>query len=78
MAICAEDRCYAVEKALFRKILKSAERCETEGLAFLPLEVDTIKGWHTHALATITWEGGTWQGMWGARLRRLCANCVRG
>ena len=78
MAICAEDRCYAVEQALLRKILKSAARCETEGLSFLLLAVDTMKGWHPYALATITCEGGTWQGMWGAGLRRLCANCVSG
>ena len=40
-----------------RKLAQYAERCGLEGLAFLPMAVDTFGGWHEEALALITQLG---------------------
>ena len=36
------------------KVRKYEERCSVEGIAFTPLAVDTLGGWHPVALAAIT------------------------
>ena len=40
---------FAVEAAHSKKVKKYRERCEREGLVFLPLAVDTLGGWHKEA-----------------------------
>ena len=49
----AKDGGYAVETAHSKKVKKYRERCEREGLVFLPLAVDTLGGWHEEALEVI-------------------------
>ena len=49
----AEDGGFAVETAHSKKVKKYRERCEREGLVFLPLAVDTLGGWHEEALEVI-------------------------
>ena len=44
----------AVESAHMGKVRKYEERCSVEGIAFTPLAVDTLGGWHPVALAAIT------------------------
>ena len=46
-----------MQKAHDRKLVQYAERCGLEGLAFLPMAVDTFGGWHKKALALITQLG---------------------
>ena len=50
VARCVEEGSYAVEQAHLWKLA----RCKAEDLAFLPFAVDTFRGWHPVALATIT------------------------
>ena len=40
----AENRGYAVEAAHNRKVARYANRCEEEGMVFVPLAVDTLVG----------------------------------
>ena len=44
----------AVENAHMVKARKYEERCSREGITFIPLAVDTLGGWHSIALKTIT------------------------
>ena len=44
----------AVAKAYSRKTRTYGERCAAEGIAFLPLAVDSLGGWHKAGLAAIT------------------------
>ena len=53
VAGCAEDGAYAVNEAVARKERKYGARCQAEGLAYVPLAVDTFGGWHPLALKTI-------------------------
>ena len=57
VAGCADEGAYAVQKAHKQKLGRYAERCGQEGLAFLPMAVDTFGGWHEEALALITQLG---------------------
>ena len=50
---CATDGAFAVEHAHDAKLRKYAARCEANGLAFIPLAVDTFGGWHPQALEVI-------------------------
>ena len=38
---------------------KYSERCEAEGIVFIPLVVDRFGGWHKDSLEVITKLGGT-------------------
>ena len=53
VAGCAEDGAHAVNEAVARKLRKYEARCSAEGLAYVPLVVDTFGGWHPLALETI-------------------------
>ena len=44
----------AVEKAHQDKIQKYWERCREEGIAFIPVAVDTLGGFHREGLKTVT------------------------
>lgn len=50
----SESGSSAVEHAHQLKLRKYGERCEGEGITFLPLAVDTLGGWHPEALDVIT------------------------
>ena len=50
---CAEDGSFAVDRAVATKLRHYADRCEAEGLAYIPLAIDTFGGWHPLALQTI-------------------------
>ena len=50
----SEDGSSAVEHAHQLKLRKYGERCEGEGILFLPMAVDTLGGWHPEALEVIT------------------------
>ena len=54
VAGCAEDGAHAVQVAVDRKLRFYAARCEAEGLAYMPVAIDTFGGWHSLALETIT------------------------
>ena len=49
----SEDGSSAVEHAHQLNLRKYGERCEGEGMSFLPLAVDTLGGWHPEALDVI-------------------------
>ena len=51
---CAEDGAKAVEARFEEEMRTYHNRCETEGIVFLPLVVDTFGGWHEKALAAIS------------------------
>ena len=53
VAGCAEDGTYAVNEAVAWKERKYTARCTAEGLAYVPMAVDTLGGWHPLALDTI-------------------------
>ena len=53
VAKVAKDGGHAVQTAHDKKVKRYRERCEREGLIFLPLAVDTLGGWHEEALAVI-------------------------
>ena len=57
MVGCADDGAYAVQKVHNWKLAKYMDRCTQEGLAFLPMAVDTIGGLHTEALSLISQLG---------------------
>ena len=44
----------AVNHAFKAKMRKYEDRCAAEGLAFLPLAVDSYGGWHTRSLEALT------------------------
>ena len=44
----------AVDHANHRKMRQSWEDCNREGIAFLPLPVETLGAWHSQAVANIT------------------------
>ena len=46
-----------MQKAHNWKLARYAERCGQEGLAFLPMAVDTFGGWQEETLALITQLG---------------------
>ena len=50
----AQEGGSAVEHATMGKLRKYEERCAMEGIAFVPLAVDTLGGWHPTALSSIT------------------------
>ena len=50
----SQDGNSAVEHAHMGKARKYEERCAREGITFIPLAVDTLGGWHSTALETIT------------------------
>ena len=50
----AQDGAHAVEHAHDAKVRKYGERCQAEGLEFIPLAVDTLGGWHPKALEVIS------------------------
>ena len=43
----------AVNEAVARKLRKYEARCSAEGLAYIPMAIDTFGGWHQLALETI-------------------------
>ena len=43
---CAEDGAFAVDRAVATKLRKYADRCEAEGLVYIPLAINTFGGWH--------------------------------
>ena len=49
----AQEGSAAVEKAHQDKIRKYWERCRKEGIAFIPLAVDTLGGFHKEGLTTV-------------------------
>ena len=67
-----------MEQAHTRKMAFYAARCEAEGLAFLPLVVDTFGGWHLEALVPITNLGRNLAAIWGERQGSRFATLVRG
>ena len=54
---CAVDGAHAAEHAHQLKVWKYSARCEREGLAFIPLAVDSFGRWHPKALEVITTLG---------------------
>ena len=40
------------------KLAKYWDRCQAQGLAFLPMAVDVFGGWHKQGLATLSKLGG--------------------
>ena len=53
MVECVYDGVYAVQK-----LAKYANRCANVGLAFLPMAVDIVGGWHTEVLNLIPQVAG--------------------
>lgn len=53
LTAASEDGSSAVEHAHQLNLRKYGERCEGEGMSFLPLAVDTLGGWHPEALDVI-------------------------
>ena len=51
---CAEDVAFAVDRAVATKFCKYMERCEAEGLVYIPLAIETFGGWHPQALQVIS------------------------
>ena len=51
---CAEDGHAAIVATYEEKMRTYHARCETEGIAFFPLVVNTFGGWHDMALTAIT------------------------
>ena len=54
MVSWADDGAYAVQMGHDWKLVKYANRCMKEGLAFLSMAVDTFGSWHMEALGLIT------------------------
>ena len=54
---CVVDGAHAAEHAHQLKVRKYSARFEREGLAFIPLAVDTFGRWHPKALEVITTLG---------------------
>merc|ERR1711895_360264 len=54
IAQCAMARDHAVNKAYDDKVTKFGALCTSEGLAFVPLAVDTFGSWHKHSPTVIT------------------------
>ena len=54
VAKVAQERGSAVGKAHQDKVRKYWERCEREGISFLPLAMDTFGGYHKEGLQTLT------------------------
>ena len=50
----AQEGAAGVAKAHQDKLRKYWDRCEAEGIAFLPVAVDTLGGYHKEGLATLT------------------------
>ena len=50
----AADGGFPVEAAHSKKVKKYRERCEREGMVFLPLALDMLGGWHEEALEVIS------------------------
>ena len=44
---------YALNHAYNRKTRQSLQACKTEGMAFIPLPVETLGGWHAVAVNEI-------------------------
>ena len=45
---------FAVDSAVATKLRNYVERCEAEGLVYIPLAIDTFGGWHPQALQVIS------------------------
>ena len=54
VAGCSEDGDFAVNRAVEAKLRKYGDRCVAQGLAYVPMAVDTFGGWHSTALDTIS------------------------
>ena len=54
VARAAQEGGSAVQHAHEAKVRKYGERCSQEGITFVPLAVDTFRGWHQSALEVLS------------------------
>jgi len=54
VALVAQGGASVVAHAHQAKLMKYEAQCQAEGIAFLPVAVDTFGGWHREGLATLT------------------------
>ena len=74
----AEEGKAAVRHTFGAKMSKYRDRCDQEGLSYIPIAVDTFGGWHPTSLDALSKLGRQVATRWGGRKRRSCDSSAKG